>query len=216
MSIRPPLSLRECKRYDGDTLCHVERHLFEPDPPAVAEPAGIELFDAPDVRAEVDAVARRICDAVRTGGLRYRDVAVLVRQLGDYREVVHASFGEHGIPYFADHRRPAAHHPLLELVRGSLRIALNGWPTDAVMSVVKGGLSKLSNADADLLENYVARHRIRGRQWQSPDPWAFRRVPPGADPATVAALDAEAITSTRSGPASPPRSRRCWTSASCR
>ena len=38
--------------------------------------------------------------------------------LEDYAELIDASFHEHGIPsYFIDRRRPAAYHPLPQVVR---------------------------------------------------------------------------------------------------
>ena len=64
----------------------------------------LELIEAPDRRAEVDAVARRIRGLWREG-VRLRDIAVLVRDLELYHELISASFGEHGIEYFVDRRR---------------------------------------------------------------------------------------------------------------
>jgi ATP-dependent helicase/nuclease subunit B len=131
---------------------------------------GLEKFEAPDVSSEVDAVARRIRDAV-AGGLRYRQIGVLVRDLGAYQTTIAASFAEHGIPHFADVRRSATHHPLLLAARAVMQIASKDWPHEAVMTLVKSGLAGLSDAEADELENYVLQHRVRGRRWESPEAW---------------------------------------------
>ena len=172
LSVDAPLPLRQVHR--PPPLATVERGLFAK---AVPPGAAIERFDAPDLRAEVDAVARQIRAATADGTVRYRDVAVLVRSLGDYAEIIAASFGEHGIRHFADHRRPATHHPLLQLIRSALLIARGGnWPHEAVMTLAKCGLSGLSDDEADALENYVLRHRLRGPlPWESPEPWHFHR-----------------------------------------
>jgi ATP-dependent helicase/nuclease subunit B len=132
------------------------------------------MFDAPGARAEVDAVARQI-KTVLASGIRYRDIGVLVRDLTEYQEIVHSSFTEHDLPYFADHRRTAGHHPLLQMLRGALLIAKNNWPLEAVMSLVKSGLAGLSDDQADELENYVLQHRIRGKRWEADEPWKFQR-----------------------------------------
>ena len=101
---------------------------------------------------------------------------MLVRSLADYRELVDASFGEHDIPYFADHRRSAGHHPLLQAVRSCLLIARGNWPPEATMALAKSGLVGLSDDQADELENYVLQHRLTGRAaWESAKPWAFER-----------------------------------------
>ena len=192
LPIEPAMTLRGPHDRVPDLIA-LERGLFPasrspvaPDGPhssiARAFPAGttaqpsVELFTAPDVRAEVDAVARQIRAAVADGRLRFRDVAVLVRSLSDYREVVAASFAEHGVSHFADHRRPAGHHPLLQLVRAALLIARGDWPHEAAMTLAKSGLVGLDDDQADELENYVLQHRLRGRSaWERAEPWAFAR-----------------------------------------
>jgi ATP-dependent helicase/nuclease subunit B len=198
--IEQPIVLQSIHRYQSPQLRTIEQDLFsstepqtpvlrypeEPDlsgstvtnpaPKATSDPSsgGIELCDSFGIRAEVDAVARRIKTAI-AAGLRYRDIGVLVRDLAGYQEIVSASFTEHQLPYFADHRRTAAHHPLLQLVRGALLIARGNWPIEAVMSLAKSGLAGLSDDQADELENYVLKHRIRGKRWESPEPWEFKR-----------------------------------------
>ena len=60
--------------------------------------------------------AREILRHVRAGG-RFRDVAVLARQLEPYQDVFRRVFTRYEIPFFLDRREPIAHHPLAELTR---------------------------------------------------------------------------------------------------
>ena len=173
VALQAPVLLRKPYRYTAPDLSAIEAGLFSGQT-SNAQVTCIECFDAPDARSEVDAVARRIKRAI-AGGWRYRDIGVLVRDLSVYQQIVDASFGEHDLPYFADHRRTAAHHPLLQMVRAMLLIARHGWPHEAVMSLVKSGLAGLDGDDADELENYVLQHRIRGRKWEAPEPWEYKR-----------------------------------------
>src|SRR5439155_23739920 len=139
-----------------------------------ASPGGLELIEAPDRRGEVDAVARRIRDALRAGR-RLRDVAVLVRDIDEYHELIAASFREHDIPFFVDRRRSATHHPLLQFTRSLFQIARQHWPHDAVMALLKSGLSGLTLDEAEELENYVLMHRIRGGAWAADERWTYSR-----------------------------------------
>ena len=82
----------------------------------------VQLVEAPDYQAEVDAVARWIRMLV-AGGMRYRDIVVLMRSEQDYQHFLEASFHEHNIPFFVDRRRSASHHPLLRLIRAALAVA---------------------------------------------------------------------------------------------
>jgi ATP-dependent helicase/nuclease subunit B len=134
----------------------------------------IEMIEAPDPRAEVDAAARWI-RGLTAGSMRYREIAVLMRSQEDYRSIIEASFAEHGIPFFVDRRRTASHHPLLRLIRAALAVATNNWSHEAMMAVIKTGLVGLSHADADALENYVLQHGISHKTWTIAQPWTGRR-----------------------------------------
>src|SRR5205814_3283314 len=129
-------------------------------------------------RTEVDAVARRIRAMLRKQvapgkDFRLRDIAVLVRDIDDYDELIAASFREHDIPYFVDRRRSAGHHPLLQFTRAAFQIARRDWPHDAVMSLIKSGLCGLTSEEAEDLENYVLMHRIHGGDaWTARAAWA--------------------------------------------
>jgi ATP-dependent helicase/nuclease subunit B len=173
--IQPPLLLRATRRFGTASLAAVEAGWFNTTAPLPAvEDDAIERFTAPDARAEVDAVARRILRAIQSG-LRLRDIAVLVREPDDYHTLIDASFTEHGLAHFIDRRRAALHHPLLQFIRAALSVSLHHWPHEMVMVLIKTGLAGISDTDADRLENYVLLHRIRGRAWESPQPWSFRR-----------------------------------------
>src|SRR4051812_25740429 len=123
---------------------------------------------------EVDAVARRIRRLWRDG-VRLREIAVVVRDLEIYHELIAASFREHGIEYFVDRRRQVGHHPLVQFLRAALAVAGGGWPHEAVMTVLESGLSGLPDADSNALENYVLAHRVRGVAWSQAEPWTFAR-----------------------------------------
>ena len=167
--------LPQVARFQTPALAVVERELTKARiVDSGADPTGIELIEAADRRAEVDAVARRIRELWR-GGVRLREMGVIVRDLELYHSLIAASFTEHEIEYFADRRRQVGHHPLLQLVRAALAIAQSAWPHDAVMTVIKSGLSGLKDEDADDLENYVLEHRVRGGAWTEQEPWTYAR-----------------------------------------
>ena len=190
-----PLRLRKVERFHEPSLKAVERSLFEPRPVPHPPTDGVKLIVAPDPRAEVDAAARQVRQLVASGDVRLRDVAVLARDLDDYHALIDASFREHALPFFVDRRRTAAHHPLLQFVRSVLAIARHGWPHEAVMALLKSGLSGLTLDEADELENYVLVHRIAGiKGWEDPKPWQYeRRMTRGGDDGDPVAARHEAV-----------------------
>ena len=175
VSVEETVVLPQVYRFRAPALAVVEKQLQWRHSIERGGPDGLELIEAPDRRAEVDAVARRIRGLWREG-VRLREIAVMVRDLEVYHELISASFMEHGIEYFVDRRRQVGHHPLLQFLRACLAIAQADWPHDAVMTVLKSGLSGLADDRADELENYVLAHRIRGgAAWTQEAPWTFAR-----------------------------------------
>lgn len=171
VKVLEPLKLQDIHRFTNPALRELEAS-DKAKPQAPGE--GIELIIAPDRRTEVDAVARRI-RALWREGVRLREMAVLVRDLEPYHTTIDASFREHGITYFVDRRRSAAHHPLIQFMRAVFQIIRFDWPNESVITLLKSGLAKLSLQEADEVENYVAAHQIRGVAWERPEKWTYRR-----------------------------------------
>ncbi len=188
--IDEPLMLNSQRRFAQPAVALLEKWDDSKSPASVA---AIRLIEAADRAGEVNAAARAIADLIASG-LRYRDIAVLMRRDDDYRDLIDASFREHGIQYFVDRRRTAAHHPLLRLIRAAVLIARDNWPHDAVMAAIKTSLCGLKPLEADELENYVLLHGIRHGMWASPHPWRGQGLPCD-DPS--AAPDASKIDSLR-------------------
>lgn len=174
LKVRAPVLLEGQPRFEAPALKLIERDWSQPRPGRGVgiEADAVRMIEVADGRAEADAAARQVKDWTLAGH-RLRDCAVLCRDMNDYRPVLEASFAEHGLPYFLDRRRPAHHHPVVRFLRSLLRVAAQGWPHDAVMQLCKSRLAGLDADEADLLENYVLDHRIRGRRaWTAQEPWA--------------------------------------------
>lgn len=165
-------------RFSGSpALAHLERQFTRPDTRAFpGDPApAVTLVAAGDRRAEVDAAAREVIRLCRDHGYRYRDVAVVVRDLEPYEALITSVFGDYGLPFFIDRRRPASHHPLVEFVRSILETAVTDWAADPLFRALKTDLLPFDREDVDRLENYVLAHGIRGRVWSDGRAWSFRR-----------------------------------------
>ena len=187
-TIRLPAVGQKATRFTGrPALGALETALFSRRPrPYPGRPARIRLLEAPDRRAEVRAVARDILRRAREDGTRYREMAVLVRDLEPYADLVRSVFSEYGIPFFLDERRSVAHHPLVELVRSAVRAAATGWPTDVVLQYLKtdlvhAGRDPRETSDRtpiDDVENYALAFGVRGAAWREEAPWSNRALGP--------------------------------------
>lgn len=164
-------------RYAASALAHLEagfegRRVRMKD----AGHEGIHVFAAENRRAEVEGVLREIRRLARDEGVRFRDMAVLVRNLGDYGHIVAPLFKDYDVPYFLDERRDELHHPLAELIRSALDVINRRWKYEDVFRAVKTDLllpldGSVSRYDMDMLENYVLASGISGYRWTDGKPW---------------------------------------------
>ncbi|HMO27524.1 MAG TPA: exodeoxyribonuclease V subunit gamma, partial [Tepidisphaeraceae bacterium] len=182
VKVLEPTVLGAPRRFRNERLTWIERHWeqLRADP----RPAeGVELIEAATRRDEVAGAARWI-RARLAEGMRLRDIAVLMRSNRDYADLVDAVFREHELPAFIDRRRTARHHPLIQLLRGLLRVVTAYWPIDAMLSIARSALTPLTLDQADLLENFILDHRLTPSAWRDPQQWQFeaRRSMAAGDP----------------------------------
>lgn len=166
-------------RFARAELGQIEKHLFRsvPSKPVRNAPDVVTVTEWPDRRAEVDAAVEEILRLTRTAepAMRYRDIAVIVRDLGAYHDLLSAAMASHGIPCFIDRREPTEHHPLIELVRSLLATACDDCRLETVRLMLKTGLLPITSEEGDRLENYLLACGIAGRRRWS-QPWSYTRI----------------------------------------
>jgi ATP-dependent helicase/nuclease subunit B len=131
----------------------------------------ISVTACPDPEAEAVFAARALLRFVRADARnRFRDCAVLVRNLDNYHHALARVFRRYEIPFFLDRRENVAHHPLAELTRSALRTVANDWQHDDWFAALKAGFTPLPESDIDRLENLALEFGWRGRKWREPLP----------------------------------------------
>lgn len=172
-----PLVLHHVGRFAAcPALAHVEQNLFCLGARKAKAGGDIRLVAAPNLRAETQWAARQIVHLVRTKGYRYRDIAVVASDLGQYEHYVRAYLEDYGIPFFIDQRKPLNQHPVVELICTALQTVIGGFPHGEVFAYLKTGLVPIDASRIDALENYCLAFGVMGRDWLDADPW--RRQPP--------------------------------------
>src|SRR6266852_1585854 len=135
--------------------------------PAADGQSGLRVVVCANPEAETVFAAREILRFARHGG-RFRETAVLLRQLENYRELIRRIFTRYEIPFFLDRREPVAHHPLAELTRFALRTVAYGWRAEDWFGALKTGLVNADEGEIDWLENRALAHGWEGDDWRRP------------------------------------------------
>ncbi len=148
-----------------------------PPPPAARVPAEVRIVRCATHRAELRAAARwiRATIAESAGTLRFRDFAVIARDLDPLAETIAEVFDEFEIPYFLDRRRPMRAHPLARLVPALFDAVRTDLGVAAAVRLLRTRLLPLSRDAAEQLENLIVRYEFAGLQlWQQAE-WPLER-----------------------------------------
>lgn len=134
----------------------------------------VSLFSAVNIFSEIEAAARDIVRLCRDRGLRYRDIALVVRNLATYERAIEVVFADYDIPFFIDRKIEITNHPLVRLILSMLDIFNENWSYEAVFRYLKTGLAGVHRGSIDRLENYVLACGIRGSRWTSSQDWNMK------------------------------------------
>lgn len=135
-----------------------------------ADTSKVQTVLCSDPYDEAEFIAADILSFVRQGA-RYRDFAVIARDIQRYSGIIDAVFSKFGIPCRVFDEIPLSEQPLFKLIISALDIKNSGWSTDDVMVYIKNGLYPIDASERDRLENYVSTWNIRGSQWRNDVGW---------------------------------------------
>lgn len=161
----------------------------------------IQLLAAPSKKAEAESVAREILYLVREKGVRWKEIAILSRNLAEISDMWIQVFQDFEIPFFLDQNRVITQHPLIEFIRSALEVVQRNWRYESLFRCIKTDFllplqfddTKQEQAEAsdllqslyfsseeearralDELENYVLAFGIQGYRWTDKQPWTYR------------------------------------------
>ncbi|MGM0921925.1 MAG: helicase-exonuclease AddAB subunit AddB [Bacillota bacterium] len=183
MDVDDVLVLNEMPRFiERPSLAHLERYLeSRPVKPYEGETNAV-IAQAASRRSEIEGIARKIRGFVMNESYRYKDLAVLIRNIGDYQDLIEQVFRDYEIPFFIDQKRSMLNHPVIELIRSALEVLNGNWRYEAVFRCIKTELLLPLEADKqemrekmDQFENYVLSYGIQGSKWTKEERFVYRR-----------------------------------------
>ncbi len=165
------LDEKKCHRFShSPALLSLEQNLFRSQIVKYEkEQNQVHIFAAEDPKEEVSKVGARIAELVRSKGLQYRDVGVIVSDMESYGPFVENIFAQMDIPCFLDRNRSIELNPCVEYIKSALNILIHNFSLETVMHYLRSGLSGFETAQIDRFENYLIATGIRGSaKWNKP------------------------------------------------
>jgi ATP-dependent helicase/nuclease subunit B len=174
LQLAKPIILKDGIRFSGRReLAHIERNIFRSKPSKMPAGDSVRIVSSPNIRAEVQFVAREILRLLKEKDYRYRDIAVIASDIDRYEHYIRACFDDYRIPFFIDKRKSLNQHPIIGLIYSSLQVVLNGFSHSDIFSFLKTGLSPIECGEIDLLENYCLAFGVTGGDWTNGQQWHF-------------------------------------------
>ena len=159
-------------RQDDTPLGHLERHCFGSDAVWEEETGAVTLYQAATAYTEVEYVSARIRQ-LAAQGYRYRDIAVASRSMDIYGPLLESVFRRDGIPAYISRRSDILEKPVMTLLLSAVDAVTGGFEYEDMFRYLKTGMTGVTAAECDLLENYVIRWDIRGNMWLRDVPWTL-------------------------------------------
>lgn len=147
------------------------------------KPQDLAIHQANNRRAEIEGIAREIRQ-LTLNGYRYRDMAILTRNISDYDVLCETVMESFDIPIFIDKKRAMAKHPFIEFIRSSIDAILFNWKYEPIFQAVKTEFffnvsenTSIMRRKADILENYVLENGIQNKwKWEKEGDWIYRKI----------------------------------------
>lgn len=145
-------------------LRFLEQNLFRQRPATYeAQQNEISITAAENPAAEAAVVVSQIRRLIKEEGLRYKDIAIITGDLEKYRELLTPFLQSESIPFFADETHSVLMNPFVEFLRSAIDMTVSSLSYESVFRYLRSGMSNVTIADIDMLENYVIALGIRGK-----------------------------------------------------
>lgn len=126
----------------------------------------IEMVACENEYEETECVALKILEA-RKNGLKYSDIAVILRHPEERSGIINAVFSKYNIPYFISEKTQITSTPAARFILSSLRCVAKNYRQNDVLTLLKTGLCDVDDIDADMLEDYCYTWNIQGNTFTS-------------------------------------------------
>lgn len=126
----------------------------------------IDVYGCSSYYAEVETVASKIVELVKTRGYRYKDIAIICNDIDSYGYLIQRTFEEYDIPVFIDIKKTIMHNPFVEYIMALLDVISNGYRYEDVFRFLKTGQSDYKTDICESLENYAIKYKIKGNKWK--------------------------------------------------
>lgn len=173
INIEEPVQLENKYRFKNKELVHLEKDIYAvPYNKYEENVQNINLFLANNPYSEIEQVAKTITRLVKDKNYKYKEIAVITKNIETYSSLCKAIFNKYSIPVFIDEKQDLNKNILVKYIISLLDIFAKNWSYETMFSYLKTGLVDIDEDILYELENYCLRWNIKGSKWYNSD-WNF-------------------------------------------
>lgn len=166
VEISEPIFLQKNSKLKKKDLLILQESIFCPEKSSSEViPQNIEIYNALTQFEECEYVARNIVKTVMTENYRFRDFAVIVRNIENYKNILKSTFKKYDIPYFLNSPNTIFHQSVMNLIFSALDTIASEFDSQEIFRFLKSGLVDLSTEEISIVENYIFLWNITGHSW---------------------------------------------------
>ena len=126
----------------------------------------IHLFLAKNRYSEIENIAKTIFNLIREKQLRYRDIAIITKNIDMYSSLVRSIFAKYDIPVFIDEKRDLNQNIIVQYILSIFEIFTNNYTNEAMFNYIKLGFLEIEEDEIFKLENYCTKWGIKRNKWK--------------------------------------------------
>lgn len=166
-TLEEPVHLQKQYRFQTEELKHLSENINDPKSTKYEKNVeNIELFLAQNPYSEIENVAKQITKLIKNENMRYKDIAIITKNIEEYASLVRAIFPKYKIPVFIDEKRDVNQNSIIQYVLSLLEIMSKNFSTEAVFNYLKLGFSEIEPDEIFELENYCNKWGIQQNKWK--------------------------------------------------
>lgn len=152
------------RRIEADLFTEKDRRSYDSEE---FQPKDLQVVECANLYNQAENAAVYIYKLLRKG-YRMKDIVIICNDSQEMQPIIGRVFREYGLPIFLDKRRGVRDSQVVGFVVSLMDICGNGYRTPSVLSLLKSGLTGLSEKRIWNLENYVKSYGIKGSMWTKP------------------------------------------------
>ena len=165
--LEKPVLLQEQYRLKNEELKYLSENIYNvKSTKYVQDVENLHLFLAKNRYSEIENIAKTINQIVRDKQLRYKDIAIIARNIDTYSSLVRSIFAKFDIPVFIDEKRDLNQNIIVQYVLSILEIFTTNYSNESMFNYIKLGFLDFEEDELFRLENYCTKWGIKRNKWK--------------------------------------------------